>query len=95
MRFWNNSAFEKQIRNLARESESVRFTFHAQSRMEQRAITVPMVLECLRRGVIRRPPEQNIKTAGMNAGSNVTRRARMWRWSQPSLKAIRPSSSSP
>ena len=62
MRFWNNSAFEKQIRNLARESESVRFTFHAQSRMEQRAITVPMVLECLRRGVIRRPPEQNIKT---------------------------------
>lgn len=30
--------------------------------MARRAITVPMVLECLRRGVIRRPPEQNIKT---------------------------------
>ena len=30
--------------------------------MEQRAITVPLVLECQRRGVIRRPPEQNLKT---------------------------------
>ena len=40
----------------------MRFTAHAQTRMEQRAITVPMVLECLRRGVIRRPPERSIKT---------------------------------
>ena len=40
----------------------MRFTAHAQTRMEQRAITVPMVLECLRRGVIRRAPEKSIKT---------------------------------
>ena len=30
--------------------------------MEQREITVPMALECLRRDVLRRPPGQNIKT---------------------------------
>lgn len=62
MRHWNNSAFERQVHALARDSQSVQFTFHARTRMAQRLITVPMVLECLRRGVIRRPPEQNIKT---------------------------------
>ena len=62
MRHWSNSTFERHIRGLARETRSVRFTAHAQTRMSQRAITVPMVLECLRRGVIRRPPEQSIKT---------------------------------
>ena len=30
--------------------------------MAQRGIVIAMVLDCLRRGVIRRPPEQNIKT---------------------------------
>ncbi len=62
MRYWNISTFEKHFRTLARESASIRFSHHARTRMEQRAITVPMVLECLRSGVIRRPPEQNIKT---------------------------------
>ena len=62
MRHWNISAFEKHVHALARESDAVRFTFHARTRMEQRGITVPMALDCLRRGVIRRPPEQNIKT---------------------------------
>ena len=47
---------------LARESDAVRFTFHAPTRMEQRDITVPMALDCLRRGVIRRPPEKNNQT---------------------------------
>ena len=30
--------------------------------MSQRGIVVAMALECLRRGPIRRPPKQNIKT---------------------------------
>ena len=62
MRHWNTSTFEKHIRGLAPEARSVRFIVHAQTRMEQRAITVPMVLECLRRGVIRRPPGRSIYT---------------------------------
>lgn len=62
MRHWNAATFEKHVHTLARESDAVRFTFHARVRMEQRGITVPMALDCLRRGVIRRPPEQNIKT---------------------------------
>ena len=62
MRRWTNSAFEKYIRRLALETRSIRFTVHARTRMDQRAISVAMALECLRRGTIRRPPEQNIKT---------------------------------
>ena len=62
MRHWNKSTFERHVHALARDTQSVQITFHARTRMEQRLITVPMVLECLRRGVIRRPPEQNIKT---------------------------------
>ena len=62
MRRWTNSAFEKQIHALARDTQAIRLTIHARTRMEQRVITLPMVLECLRRGVIRRPPEQNLKT---------------------------------
>ena len=62
MRHWTNGAFEKHIRRLALQSDSIRFTVHARTRMAQRGIVVAMVLECLRRGVIRRPPEQNIKT---------------------------------
>ena len=62
MRRWTNSAFEKYVHRLALETESIRFTAHARTRMSQRGIVAAMVLECLRRGSIRRPPEQNIKT---------------------------------
>jgi hypothetical protein len=62
MRHWPPDAFAKHIHRLARESEAIRFTAHARTRMAQRGIVVAMVLDCLRRGVIRRPPEQNIKT---------------------------------
>ncbi len=62
MRRWTTSAFETHIRRLALDTESIRFTVHARSRMAQRGIAVAMVLDCLRRGAIRRPPEQNIKT---------------------------------
>ena len=61
MRRWTNSAFEKYVHRLALETESIRFTAHARTRMSQRGIVVAMVLECLRRGSIRRP-QQNIKT---------------------------------
>ena len=62
MRRWTNGAFEKHIHRLALESGSIRFTLHPRTRMLQRGIVVAMVLDCLRRGVIRRPPELNIKT---------------------------------
>lgn len=62
MRRWTNGAFEKHVHRLALESASIRFTVHARTRMSQRGIVDAMVLECLRRGVIRRAPEQNIKT---------------------------------
>lgn len=62
MRRWSNSAFEKYIHHIALKTESIQFTAHARARMSQRGVVVAMVLECLRRGSIRRPPEQNIKT---------------------------------
>lgn len=62
MRRWTRDAFEKHIHRLALRTESIRFTVHARTRMAQRGIVASMVLECLRRGVIRRAPEQNIKT---------------------------------
>ena len=62
MRRWSSSAFEKYVQRLAQVTESIRFTPHARTRMAQRGIVIAMVLDCLRRGVIRRPPEQNIKT---------------------------------
>ena len=79
MRRWSNSAFATYVHHLSLETESIRFTAHARTRISQRGIVIAMVLECLRRGSIRRPPEQNIKTGWYECrmerytgGKNVT-----------------------
>ncbi len=54
--------WETMIRHLAVDSSQIIFTKHVLIRMKQRHITQAYVLEVLQRGVIRREPEQDIKT---------------------------------
>ena len=54
--------WETLIRHLAAESAIVFFTRHARTRMRERHITQMQVLEVLKRGVIRREPEPDLKT---------------------------------
>ena len=54
--------WETLIRHLAAESGSVFFTHHALVQMRKRHITRLQVLEVLQRGVIRREPEQDLRT---------------------------------
>ena len=53
------SQLERHVRKTAADSLSVLFTDHVRGRMRQRAITREMVLEVLRKGVLRRAPEPN------------------------------------
>lgn len=54
--------WETLIRHIAADSSQIIFTKHVLLRMKQRHITQAYVMEVLRRGVIRREPEQDIKT---------------------------------
>jgi hypothetical protein len=54
--------WETLIRRLAAESANVFFTRHARTRMRERHITQMQVLEVLKRGVIRREPEPDLKS---------------------------------
>jgi hypothetical protein len=69
---------EKHIRACAENTSNVIFVNHARERMRQRRINDPMVLETLRKGVIQREPEPDLKAAGLRcmmeryvAGVNV------------------------
>jgi hypothetical protein len=76
----SKAALEKHIRQTARDETSrIIFTKHANARMRERKITMPMALDCLRHGHIRKTPEPNLSkgttecrmehyTAGMNIG---------------------------
>lgn len=59
---WNKRDWERLIRRLAKKSEAVKWTHHVQVRMRARKITMPLVLDVLRNGVIHREPEISIKT---------------------------------
>lgn len=50
---------QRRIRTASADSATVFLTKHAKVRMKERKITVAAVLECLRKGSIRRPPEPN------------------------------------
>ena len=47
----------KNIRTIAKESSCVFFTQHVKVRMNERKVTAPEVLDCIRNGTIRREPE--------------------------------------
>jgi hypothetical protein len=50
---------QAHIRSTAQNSINVLFTEHVKQRMRQRKITMPCVLETLRKGQIKRQPEPN------------------------------------
>jgi hypothetical protein len=56
---------ERHIRQSAAESANIAWTKHAAQRMRQRKINKAMALEVLRLGVLRRPPEPGVGTAGV------------------------------
>ena len=57
-----NVQLQKHIRTLAKNSESVFFSEHSLDRMASRGVTDVQVFECLRHGLIERPPRRDRKT---------------------------------
>ena len=56
---------ERHIRQSAKDSTHVIFTTHARTRMRQRHVNDPMVLEVLRLGNFGLPPEPDMKHPGL------------------------------
>ena len=57
--------FEKHIRSCSENSANIIFVNHARVRMQQRKINDAMVLETLRKGVLHREPEPDLRTTGL------------------------------
>jgi hypothetical protein len=58
---WSKSQWQRHIRAKAETGRDVIFTDHALLRMRQRHISRASALEILRKGVIRREPEPNLR----------------------------------
>lgn len=61
----SNIQLQAHIRRLAKDSSRVVFLPHAHARMLQRAVSDWAVFECLRHGVIQRPPTLDQKTGSL------------------------------
>lgn len=53
---------QQHIRRTSIKTELVFVSKHARTRMKERKVTFDEVLECLRQGSIRKPPEEDLKT---------------------------------
>jgi hypothetical protein len=58
----NNAQLRQHIRLLAKDSHRVLISDHAAQRMQERQVSDYQVLECLRFGIIQRPPETDRQT---------------------------------
>lgn len=58
---WSKSQWQRHIRTLVSTPANVIFTHHALLRMRQRQISRLAAFEILKKGVIRREPEPNIR----------------------------------
>ncbi len=65
LRQWSNAQLQQHIRRVASLSERVVFTEHAYGRMALRSVSDLEVLECLRQGVIQRPPQTDKSTGSL------------------------------
>ena len=59
---WNKRDWERWVHRLAKSSGCIKWSTHAQKQMRARKITMPVVLDVLRNGIIQREPEISIKT---------------------------------
>ena len=64
-RSMTNVQLQKHIRTLAKNSDSVFLSQHAQDRMALRGVTDVQVFECLRNGHIQRPPVRDRETGDL------------------------------
>jgi hypothetical protein len=55
-------ALEKLLKEIAKDSKRIHFTFHCLSRMKERGITRALVFEVLHRGLVKREPETDMNT---------------------------------
>lgn len=53
---------QRHIRKTAARTESIFLTAHAKQRMQERDVLMTEVIECLRRGGLPTPPEEDMKT---------------------------------
>jgi len=60
-----NAELQNRIRLLAKDTSKVFFTDHVQSRMLLRRVSDIEVLDCLRTGVIQRPPQLDRETGDL------------------------------
>ncbi|MGH8784229.1 MAG: DUF4258 domain-containing protein [Cupriavidus necator] len=65
MRHPSTRQLEKHIHACAQETSNIVFVAHARDRMRLRKINDPMVLEALRKGVILREPEPDMRASGL------------------------------
>lgn len=56
-----NAQLQKHIRALAQDTANIVITGHANARMKKRYIGINEVYDCLRNGMIARPPRINIE----------------------------------
>ena len=61
----NNAQLQQHVRSLAQASHRVFISAHAAQRMQERQVSDYQVLECLRLGIIQRPPEIDQQTIGL------------------------------
>jgi hypothetical protein len=61
----SNAALQRHIRAWAEDSSKVFITEHARDRMLERGVSDLEAIECLRRGVIERPPQTDRKTGDL------------------------------
>lgn len=72
LRQWSNAQLQQHIRRVASLSERVVFTEHAYGRMALRSVSDLEVLECLRQGVIQRPPQTDKAQGRLNVEWNFS-----------------------
>ena len=65
LRHPSNVPLQRQIRRQAQTSARVIFLIHTLERMAQRSISDREVFECLRHGVIQRPPQWDDKRGAL------------------------------
>ncbi|MDK9713940.1 MAG: DUF4258 domain-containing protein [Sulfuritalea sp.] len=62
---WSKQQYQRFIRETAKDCARVVFTAHAEQRMRLRRISHAMALEVLRKGLLRRTPEPNMRHGTM------------------------------
>ncbi len=62
---WSKQPYQRFIREVAKEGARVFFTTHAEQRMRLRGISHQAAFEVLRKGMLRRQPEPNIRFGTM------------------------------